>query len=109
MRPNPRALLLCSAFFLACGSSDPNDLNGTANPGSGASSTGAGSTIIVPTGGNGANTGSGGANSGPWMLPAGFSKATKGGWQLGEELTGDPAPIRGLETLSEGSTSKNLP
>jgi fibro-slime domain-containing protein len=107
MRTPARLLVTGSLFLLlACGSSDSgSELNGGSGSGSGASSTG-GTGIILPTGGSGgSSTGSGGGATGPWMLPAGFTSATKGGWQLGDELTGDGTPAGGSGTGGSAGTS----
>ncbi len=93
MRLCARVLVSCcfSLALSAC-SSDEDEADsglGSGATGSGASSSG-GSGIVVPTGGSsGRGSGSGGTTStgGPWMLPAGFTKATMGGWQLGDPIT----------------------
>jgi len=107
MQLSERALLIGSLYLLlACGSPAPAERSpgiASGGGGSGAGATGSGGVgvgatgngpgIIVPMGGAGG--GGGVVNNGPWMLPAGFTPATKGGWQLGEELTGDPGTAMG--------------
>lgn len=78
------ALALLAAF--GCGSSNGSDIK--RSDGKGANSTG-GSLVLVPVGGSSSN-GTGGGNSGPpGTLPAGFTKADVGGYQLGEPITSD--------------------
>ncbi len=105
MQPRKRALLISSfSLLLACGAGNepaprPAPIaNSGGTTGSGGSGAGIGVTpggntgIIIPMGGSG---GTGVVNNGPWMLPAGFTPATMGGWQLGEEITGDTVPTGG--------------
>ncbi len=99
------ALVLSFALVaVACGGDDDssNGLGkGTGATGSGA--TGGTGSIVVTTGGStgsGASTGSGGGGNvtasggmGPYMLPAGYKKADKGGWKLGDPVVdGQPPP-----------------
>src|SRR5688572_30804292 len=79
--------------LIGCGSDeeDPEGVNSGSSGGSTGSGASGGGIIIGGTDGTGTGSGggSGAAPSGPWMLPAGFTKATKGGFKLGEEITGD--------------------
>ena len=104
MRSTQPALLSASVLLvLACGSAEPAPEPGIgagAMGATGSGATGSGGTIVVGSGGSGIvippGGGTGGVvNNGPWMLPAGFTPATKGGWQLGEEITADSAPMGG--------------
>jgi fibro-slime domain-containing protein len=81
-----------SVLLAACGSDNgDNPFGGLSAGGAGAVTGSGGNTIVVTTGGSGAATGSGGSvSTGPWMLPAGYSKANKGGWQLGDPISGTP-------------------
>jgi len=84
--------LALPALFVvpACGDPDSSRVNGTAGSSTGSSPGVGGGSIFNPignggmgsgVGGNGANPGT--AGSGPYMLPADYTKATMGGFKLG--------------------------
>jgi fibro-slime domain-containing protein len=107
------AMVLSGCVFLSgCGSDDGNDpgisAGGSSQGGStSAGTTGSGGTISI--GGSGASggsgTGGGSAGSGPWMLPEGFTEATMGGFQLGEEITSDQPSTGGSGGAGGGASS----
>ncbi len=73
---------------VGCGS-DGDDSGGGVDGGKGGTSGAGGTTPVIPMGGTGAGTGTGGGgNTGPWVLPPGFTPARSGGWQIGDEITG---------------------
>jgi len=114
--PTPSRVALALSFALfaaACGGSDDSS-NGLGKSGKGGTSNatgGTGSGIVLTggstgtgtggsTGGTGATTASGG--TGPYMLPAGYTKADTGGWKLGDpEVMGQKPPDLG----GDGSSS----
>jgi fibro-slime domain-containing protein len=79
------SLTLLSAA--GCGDSKGSGVNGS--DGTGANGTGGG-LVLVPVGGS-SSTGTGGGGNGgpPGTLPAGFTKADVGGYQLGAPITSD--------------------
>jgi fibro-slime domain-containing protein len=91
------AMVLSGCVFLSgCGSDDDEDpginAGGSSQSGStGSGATGSGGTISIGGSGSSGGSGTGGSSggSGPWMLPPGFTEATMGGFQLGEEIVGD--------------------
>ncbi len=111
------AMVLSGCVFLSgCGSGDDDDGPGLSAGGSsqgsgatgGTGTTGSGGTISIggSDGSGGTGTGSGGGGgSGPWMLPAGFTEATMGGFQLGEEIVGDEPSGGGSGGAGGGSSS----
>ena len=84
---------------VGCGDSKGSAIGDS--PGSGASSSG-GQLVLVPVGGS-SSVGTGGAGTGapPGTLPAGFTKADVGGYQLGDPITSDTG------SGSAGSPSSN--
>jgi fibro-slime domain-containing protein len=84
--------LACGAALAACsGSTDQSQVGGGAASSTGASAGTA--NIITPNGdggaGNGTGMGTGGSGTpGPYMLPADFTKADKGGFKLGPAISG---------------------
>jgi fibro-slime domain-containing protein len=118
--PNPSrvALALTAALLAAaCGGSDDSS-NGLGKTGKGGSSNGTGGTGTIVLSGGSTGTGTGGTNgsgattasggAGPYMLPAGYTKADTGGWKLGDpevmnqkppELSGDGSGSCGLTIL----------
>src|SRR5262245_52388855 len=83
-------VLACLCVWVSgCGSEDEGgsgiDKGGSSGTG------GSGGTTIIPMGGTSGAAGSSGSSaggSGPYVLPPGFTPATSGGWQLGDEITG---------------------
>jgi fibro-slime domain-containing protein len=85
-------LALIGGLALACGDPDGERNPRIGGPGSGTGGSGAGQNgdnpiIIDPGDING--TGGSTDDDGPWTLPAGFTRADKGGWKLGDEITSD--------------------
>lgn len=72
---------------LGCGSED-GDGGGGVNGGSGGKGGSGGTSVVIPMGGASGTGAGGGGNAGPWVLPPGFTPATSGGWQTGDEITG---------------------
>ncbi|HTQ08117.1 MAG TPA: fibro-slime domain-containing protein [Polyangiaceae bacterium] len=97
-------VLSLSLFAVACGGDDDSSNGlGKGAEKSGSGGSGGSSTVIVTGGstGSGATNGSGGGGNatasggtGPYMLPAGFTKADDGGgWKLGDPVVeGQPPP-----------------
>lgn len=91
-------------FASACGGADDDTTNGLGRGASTSKSTGGtgGSTIVPVTGGTSgsSNPGAGGTGNatssggtGPYTLPAGYTRADDGGWLLGDPVKeGEPPP-----------------
>jgi fibro-slime domain-containing protein len=77
-------------FVVGCGSDDGGSGGGVDAGGSKATG-GSGGAVVIPMGGSSGANGQGGngntGNMGPWVLPPGFTPATSGGWQIGDEIT----------------------
>jgi len=96
------------ALAVACGGDDDSGGalgNGTGGKGGTGSGSGGTSTIAVTGGTSGTSgTGAGGTGNatatggtGPYMLPAGYTKADDGGWKLGDPVVaGEPPPDTSL-------------
>jgi fibro-slime domain-containing protein len=83
----PGTCLLVTLLLVGCGGG--NDDDGSAG-GSGGIQVGSGGAITV--GNPGASGGPAGGNTGPYVLPAGFTKAELGGFKLGAPFNGDMPP-----------------
>jgi fibro-slime domain-containing protein len=71
-----------------CGSEDEGGGGGLEKGGSGGNAATGGTSPIIPQGGSSGSSGSSSGGSGPYVLPPGFTPATSGGFQLGDEITG---------------------
>lgn len=79
------SLPVCALLIAACGCSAEGGSDGDAGGSGGSGATAGGGIVLGGTTSGGGTTGSGG--SGPYMLPAGYTKADLGGFKLGEALT----------------------
>jgi fibro-slime domain-containing protein len=106
LRLAARLSLALGAVILAsaCGGADDDATNGLGRGASTSKNTGGtgGTAIITVTGGTSGSSNPGGGGTGnttasggtgPYMLPAGYTKADNGGWLLGEPVKeGEPPP-----------------
>jgi len=93
-----------------CGS-DGEGGGGLDNGGSGGKGGGSGGSVIIPMGGtSGSGTAGNGntGNMGPWVLPPGFTPATTGGWQIGDEITGGGGTSGTGGTAGDGGCGTTL-
>ena len=80
------AAMLVGLGVMGCGA--VGDGGGGVDGGSGGNGGTGGTTPVIPMGGVSGTGSGGGGNMGPWVLPPGFTPATNGGWQVGDEITG---------------------
>ncbi|HEV8548213.1 MAG TPA: hypothetical protein VGQ57_04275, partial [Polyangiaceae bacterium] len=103
------------AVAVACGGGDDDDkrgLNQTNSGTGGKSGISVGGKSTIPTNGSGAGTSKGGSsgtgqgtgNTGPYMLPDGYTAAQDGGWLLGDPVTKDNQPDLGGDASGCGTT-----
>src|SRR5262245_42391167 len=82
------AVVVCLCFGVSgCGSEDEGGSGIDKGGSGGVGATGGTGPIITQGGASGAGGASAGG-SGPYVLPPGFTPATSGGWQTGDEITG---------------------
>ena len=92
-----------------CGS-DSEGGGGLDSGGSGGKG-GSGGSVIIPMGGTSGNGTAGNGNTGnvgPWVLPPGFTEATSGGWQVGDEITGGGGMAGTGGTAGDGGCGTTL-